>query len=101
MGANMPEPTQPTNSIDSELEEIFKKMLTDIAKAYNSGKDGIQLEPYSEAIKALYRKEVEEAIELLQQPVYSEESEDVDGYMVYVHELRVKLLPPTNTGEKE
>ena len=117
------------NSIDSELEEIFNKLNGSGAHACyceRSTDGGCKCALKDEyitkalqAIKALYRKEVEEAIGETYLPhciTYPEKygtycnnciacknkdnADFNDGYEYKANELRAKLLPPTNTEDK-
>ena len=98
--------TQPTNSIDSELEEIFEDLEYSITNA--RGEDWYEMKEraYAEAlqaIKALYisRKEVEEAIDHKLKVLTVQNIEPFpNGQYINVKELRAKLLPPTK-GDKE
>lgn len=99
--------TQPTNSIDSELEEILSDLIYDTPNHYGYPPD---FEPdfkkALQSIKALYvsRKEVEEAIDSM----YEWSMTDLEKWeyqhktekpLISKTELRAKLLPPTK-GEK-
>ena len=107
-------PTQPTNSIDSELAEI----LTMLSMTYydDPGGEVPTVAEALQAIKALYRKELEEAIG--NTPNYnnklSREYTAVNsdsskahkngfrlGVREYQHALTAKLLPPTKGGNDE
>ena len=111
--------TQPTNSIDSELEEILSAMYncghSDADALIPVGKERITAEAL-QAIKAKYvsRKEIEEAIG---EDENSEKMWNDVALIVGMHrreeyinvieqrnklrqELRANLLPPTNTGDK-
>lgn len=99
--------TQPTNSIDSELEEIFEDLEYSITNA--RGEDWYEMKEraYAEAlqaIKALYisRKEVEEAIDHKLKVLTVQNIEPFpNGQYINVKELRAKLLPPTKGSNDE
>lgn len=108
--------TQPTNSIDSELEEILENLSSIIATNHLENGNG-NLIGYQErrkyddkhvaealqAIKAKYisRKEVEEAIDHKLKVLTVQNIEPFpNGQYINVKELRAKLLPPTKGDTK-
>lgn len=111
----MIEPTQPTNSIDSELEEILDwvaKMHTEKPRGWNDEMvTNIALKAI--ATKYVSRKEIEEAIGEDEPYIVNPHSKEYGGFGIssattdYVaegrnelrQELRAKLLPPTK-GDK-
>ena len=102
----MVEPTQPTNSIDSELEEILDESLREILNNI-CWREMLTIEEFDQAIakiKALYRKEIEEAIGEDDDPFY--EMSNTNAIVAtrlndFRKELRAKLLPPTKGGNDE
>lgn len=108
--------TQPTNSIDSELEKIIEILAEQVSNhmfnmslapeltsklILNAEAEALQ------AIKALYRKEIEEAIgeDMTMKAAIKSHSDAGAGYTIGVNsfkaELRAKLLPPTKGGKDE
>lgn len=99
--------TQPTNSIDSELEEILKSLITLRLTENNEYiLNTVDIDRALQAIKAKYisRKEVEEAFNQLEELTHNGRGTilwEMDTLAENLTKLRAKLLPPTKGGNDE